>query len=180
MLKDLPRVRERFWRVLRTHYLKQSRSAPYHRPTGACTQVKCWERTWKTLWQKAKCYKSKHIVWKKFFFKVSQDGIFQPKFKEWGGFGVCVVQGRKNAKRKNKYQTPEAEWEHWAGTRAQRCRGAPRPGPSAAQRSAERIRKPRIVALVIFPSDMACTIPKFIIYLHLTVIRHKILLQIHF
>lgn len=51
---------------------------------------------------------------------------------------------------------------------------------TCTQRSAERIRKPRTVVLVIFPSDMACAIPKFIIYLHLTVIRHKSLLQIHF
>lgn len=51
---------------------------------------------------------------------------------------------------------------------------------SVAQRSAEGIRKPRMVALVILSSDMAHEISTFIIYLHLTIIMSKILLQIYF
>lgn len=45
---------------------------------------------------------------------------------------MCVVQGRKNAKRKNKCQTSAAEWDHWAGTRAKRCGGSGAPPPCSS------------------------------------------------
>lgn len=186
MLKDLPRVHERFWRALKIHYLKQSPPSPYHSPTGECTQVKCWERTWKMPWQKAECYKKQAYSLGKTFSKLPKMEYFSQNLKNEKDLVCALCRAGKKAKRKSKYQTPAAEWDHWAGRRARRCggdapfRGAPPPCRSVAQRSAEGIRKPRIVVLVILSSDMACEIPKFIIYLHLTIIMGKSLLQIYF